>query len=62
MYYKSKAYKDDQLAKGKAQDPIVRASFDTAMAALTAFNGALDREHKKRDEQELASLKAEGNN
>lgn len=61
VYYKSKAYKDDQLAKGKAQDPVVRASFDAAMAALASFNEALDREHKKRDEQELAALKAEGN-
>lgn len=61
LYYKAKAYKEDNLAKGKEQDPIVRASFDAGTSAMEKFNEVLTREHKKRDAALLAQLKASGN-
>ncbi|RZJ16047.1 MAG: DUF3829 domain-containing protein [Haliea sp.] len=60
VYYTSKAYKDDNLAKGKAKDPEVRAHFTASLAALESFNGALSAEQKKRDTAMLASLKKSG--
>ena len=61
IYYKSKAYKEDNLAKGKAQDPEIRANFDASVAAMEKFNSVLSREQKKRNMQVLAKLKEEGN-
>lgn len=61
IYYKSKAYKDDNLAKGKAQDPEIRANFDASVASMEKFNSVLSREQKKRNMQVLAKLKEEGN-
>lgn len=61
IYYTSKAYKEDNLAKGKAQDAEVRANFDATTAATEKFNAVLSREQKKRNVQMLAKLKAEGN-
>lgn len=61
LYYKAKAYKEDNLAKGKAKDPEVRAAFDASIAAMTAFDNQLKLEHKKREDKELAALKADGN-
>lgn len=61
VYYESKAYKDDNLARGKAEDASLRASFDASISAMEAFNAALDVEQKKRDVEMLAELKASGN-
>ena len=60
VYYSSKAYKDDNLAKGKAQDAELRQLFTSTTAALKNFNTALGVEQKKRGAEALASLKASG--
>lgn len=60
VYYESKAYKEDNLARGKAEDASLRANFDASIAAMEAFNAALDMEQKKRDVEMLAELKASG--
>jgi hypothetical protein len=60
-YYKAKAYKEDDLAKGKAQDPLLRESLDAAMSAQDKFGAALDVQSRKRDDALLATLKADGN-
>lgn len=60
IYYDSKAYKNDNLARGKAEDAPLRASFDISMAAMKAFNVALGAEQKRRDVETLARLKASG--
>ena len=61
VYYESKAYKEDNLARGKAEDASMRASFDASIAAMKAFSTALSAEQKKRDVDMLAQLKASGN-
>ena len=60
VYYKSKAYKGDNLARGKKEDASLRASFEASTAAMTAFNGVLRQEQKKRGAEALARLKASG--
>ena len=60
VYYDSKAYKDDQLARGKAEDAAVRANFDASTVAMRAFDQVLDREQKKRDVEKLERLKVSG--
>lgn len=61
VYYDSKAYKDDKLARGKAEDAPVRTNFDASIAAMRAFNATLDAEQKKGNVEMLARLKASGN-
>ena len=61
VYYDSKAYKDDNLARGRAEDTPLRANFDASIAAMRAFNAALDVEQKKSNIELLARLKATGN-
>ena len=61
VYYASKAYKNDNLSRGKAEDPVLRANFEATTAALKTFNSALGVEQKKSDAQLLAKLKASGN-
>ena len=60
IYYDSKAYKNDDLVRGKTEDAPLRASFDAGMAAMKAFNVALGTEQKRRDAETLARLKASG--
>ena len=60
IYYDSKAYKNDDLVRGKAEDASLRASFDAGMAATKAFNVTLGAEQKRRDVETLARLKASG--
>ena len=60
IYYSSKTYKNDSLARGKAEDGPLRASFDASMAAMKAFNLALGAEQKKRAAETLARLKTSG--
>lgn len=57
VYYNSKKYKDDGLAYGKQQDPVMLAEFKAADESLTRFNGVLDGELQRRDQEELATLK-----
>ncbi len=60
-YYTSKAYKEDNLARGKSEDPQMNAEFKAALGAADAFNAVLKRERDARGAVELQKLKAEGN-
>ncbi len=60
IYYTSKAYKDDALAKGIAADAGLRANFDAAVAAAEKFSAVLGREEKKRNAAQLEELKSRG--
>jgi len=60
VYYDSKAYRDDGLARGKAEDPLMQAEFQTALADMDAFSEALKAERNKHLTVELAALKARG--
>jgi len=60
VYYEGKAYKDDDLAKGKAADAKVREAFASSTTAMKQFSDVLGREEKKRSAAVLAKLKASG--
>ena len=60
VYYSSKAYKEDKLARGKREDAQMLDEFKAASAALTDFNTQLERESARRDELELERSKASG--
>lgn len=60
VYYSSKAYQEDDLAKGKAQDAEVRTAFDKSTASMKSFSAVLGTEEKKRSAAMLAKLKASG--
>lgn len=60
IYYDSKAYREDGLARGKAEDPLIKAEFQTALTDMQAFSDALDVERQKDAAAVLAALKASG--
>jgi hypothetical protein len=60
VYYDSKAYRDDGLVRGKAEDPLMKAEFQTALTDMDAFSEALKAERNKHLAVELAALKARG--
>ena len=60
VYYEGKAYKEDDLAKGKAADAGVREAFAGSTTAMQQFSDVLGREEKKRSAAVLAKLKASG--
>lgn len=59
-YYASKTYKDDGLARGRREDPMLRAEFTTALAAGDRFNAVLTQARDARERQELDRLKRSG--
>lgn len=59
-YYSSKAYREDALARGKREDPLMLAEFKAASDAAAAFDAILSRERRARTEIELAELKKSG--
>lgn len=60
-YYDSRAYRDDALARGKREDPLMLAEFDAAIAEAGRFDSALTATRHARLEGELARLKEAGN-
>ena len=60
IYYSSETCKNVSLARGKAEDALLRASFDASIAVMNAFNVALGAEQKKRAAETLARLKTSG--
>ena len=60
VYYDSKAYREDGLARGKSEDPLMKAEFQTALADMDAFSEALKAERNKHLAVELTALKARG--
>lgn len=59
-YYNTKAYRQDSLKRGKAEDAQMTAEFDAALKAMDDFNAALVKQRRASAEQELASLKQSG--
>ncbi|MGY4398238.1 hypothetical protein ACVWZA_003444 [Sphingomonas sp. UYAg733] len=60
VYYESKAYRDDGLARGKQEDSAMKAELQAALTAMERFGAILDRERKAATAVELAALKAKG--
>ncbi len=60
VYYDSKAYREDGLARGKSEDPLMKAEFQTALTDMDAFSEALKAERNKHLAVELKALKARG--
>jgi hypothetical protein len=61
IYYDSKAYRDDNLARGKQEDGPMRAEFQAALAAAERFDTVLKRERNARTTVEIEQLKKDGN-
>lgn len=60
VYYDSKAYKDDKLARGKAEDAAMRAEFTRALDALREFDAQITVLQRARDDKLIADYKAKG--
>ena len=60
-YYQSKAWRDDGLARGKREDPVLVGEFHTAFATAAPLDAALTRARDTRERAQLAALKASGN-
>lgn len=60
-YYDGKAYKDDGLARGRREDPLMVAEFRAALAEADRFDQALSGARRARLDVELARLKEAGN-
>lgn len=60
IYYDSKAYREDGLARGKTEDPQIKAEFQTALTDLEAFSDGLDAERRKHAAAVLTALKTSG--
>ena len=60
VYYTSKAYREDGLKRGRAEDPLMRAEFDRATDATERFGALLERERKIAVVAEMAAMKARG--
>jgi Protein of unknown function (DUF3829) len=61
IYYTSRAYREDNLARGKAEDESVRANFTASLLALEKFHTVLNVQQKKRFASDLAAIKDSGN-
>lgn len=59
-YYASKAYKDDGLKRGKAEDAAMTAEFKAALAEADRFDTVLTAARRARLAGELRRLKAAG--
>ena len=59
-YYNTKAYRQDALKRGKAEDAQMIAEFDAALKAMDDFNAALVQQRRAGTDAELAQLKASG--
>jgi hypothetical protein len=59
-YYATKAYKDDDMARGRREEPALLADFHEAMAAAAPLDAALTQARDARQRTELARLKRSG--
>ena len=60
QYYNTKAYRQDALKRGKAEDAQMVAEFDAALKAMEDFNTVLVKQRRAGVDAELAKLKAAG--
>jgi len=61
QYYNTKAYRQDALKRGKAEDAQMIAEFDAALKTMEDFNTELVKQRRAGAEAELARFKADGN-
>lgn len=59
-YYDSGAYRDDDVAKGKAADPKIKAAFAESVAALGTLSDALGALQDQRNESRIAQMRDGG--
>ncbi|NLC23846.1 MAG: YiiG family protein, partial [Oxalobacter sp.] len=59
-YFKSKAYKEDDLAKGKAAFPEMLANYDVMIAAMDKVDDLLTAYQRAASEKRLAGFKDKG--
>jgi len=59
-YYNTKAYRQDALKRGKAEDAAMTAEFDAALKAMEDFNDTLVKQRRAGVDAELAKYKAAG--
>jgi hypothetical protein len=59
-YYKSRAYLDDNMARGRREDPLVLADFQTLTDGIGPLSAAIDHEQDKRDQRVLDAMKSDG--
>jgi hypothetical protein len=60
-YYESKAYKEDNLAKGKAAHATLMQNYEALFTTYRAFDVKLEKELRIRDEKRAEQYKADGN-
>lgn len=60
-YYDSKKFLEDNLARGKREDPQILAELAAADKDMDSFNRLLERDIAKRDQVVLEKLKSDGN-
>ncbi len=60
VYYESKAYREDGLARGKKEDAAMKAEFQAAFTAMEQLGAIIDRERQAVTTAELSALKAKG--
>lgn len=59
-YYTSKAWRDDGLARGRREDPVLVSEFHKAIAEGDVLEAALDKARDQREAAELNRLKTSG--
>ncbi len=60
VYYSSRAYRDDNLARGKLEDPLMLAEYKSALSALDSFGELLDHDIQRRETARIEALKSSG--
>ena len=60
-YYESKAYREDNLAQGKAAHPALIAAYEGVMAGIGTLDTALTKHLRARDAARLEAFRKSGN-
>jgi hypothetical protein len=60
-YYESKAYREDNLAQGKAAHPALIAAYESTIEAIGQLDAALTRHLRARDAARLEAYRKSGN-
>lgn len=60
-YYESKAYREDNLAKGKAAHPALMAAYEGTLGGIKSLDAALTEHLRARDAARIADFQRKGN-
>lgn len=60
-YYESKAYRDDNLAKGKAAHPALMSAYEGTLGAIKSLDAALTEHLRARDAARVVEYQRKGN-